>query len=248
MLTMARLSTNDQPTQTGTSSSDPDGNDDIASFTFNVLDANKAVVVSKAAGTLGKASLSQASDGLKTNTIYTLQLVVADKAGNIGTASTTLTVGNAKPVPVIKFVPAASVGCGGSVTLDATASTDDGVISTYAWKLVSGASSVTKSGATAAVSQTTDKLTSGAVYNVTLTVTDDKGASASAVSTLKVAAGCVVNTPPVCTNAKPNVTRISTLVSVGLPGWPCQLASLLLPVSHSVPVPARLPRALLNCL
>lgn len=163
------------------------------------------------ASTTGKADFTMA-DGLLSNTVYTVKLEVTDKSNQHGTANQTLTVGNCAPTAIIA-TPTASITCGGTVTLDGSASKDiDGTVASYAWKLVYGNTTVSKTGVTAAVSQKTDKLVSGATYQVTLTVKDDKGASGSATGTLTVPT--CVNNPPVCTGAYPSVTRISTLVSL----------------------------------
>lgn len=198
----------------GTSSSDPNGNDDVAGYTFDVLNPSTLAVVAtkQSPSTSGKANFTMA-DGLSGNTNYLIRLTVKDKQGASGTANQTLAVGNCAPTAAMAVTPSTTVACGGSATLDASASKDsDGSIASYSWKLVNGNQTITKSGLTAVVSQSADKLTPGATYAVTLTVKDNTGSSAVATGSLGVQAGCV-NKPPVCTNAKPSVTRISTLVS-----------------------------------
>lgn len=200
----------------GTASSDPDGNDDIASYKFELLSASTQAVVATKVSTSGKANISQA-DGLSGNTQYTVKLSVKDKSGLDGTATQTLSVGNCPPTAVMAVSPSATISCGGSVTMDASASKDaDGSISSYTWKLLYGNQTVTKTGVTATVAQLADKLVTGATYALTLTVKDDLSGSNTSTGTLKVQTGCVTNNPPVCTNAKPSVSRISTLVSFGL--------------------------------
>jgi len=203
---------------TGTASSDPDGNDDIKGYTFYVKRSDTQEAVATLQSANGKATVTQAA-GISSNTQYLIVLEVRDAAGNIGTANSTLTVGNCNPTAVMAITPSTTITCGGTVTLDGSKSSDsDGSIASYSWKLLYGNQTVSKSGATAVVSQATDKLTPGVTYSVQLTVKDNLGGSSSSSSSssgvLTVQAGCVPpNNPPVCTNAKPSVTRISTLVS-----------------------------------
>jgi hypothetical protein len=167
-------------------------------------------VVASKTSTTGKADIT-AADGLLSNTVYTVKLEVTDKSNLKGYANQTLTVGNCPPTAVIAK-PAASITCGGTVTLDGSGSKDvDGTIASYAWKLAYGNTTISKTGVTATVSQTADKLVAGATYQVTLTVKDDKSSSGMASGTLTVP--LCVNNPPVCTGAYPSVARISTLVS-----------------------------------
>lgn len=198
----------------GTSSTDPDGNDDIASYTFDVLLPGTTTRVVTKTSTDGKATLWFLSDKLSSNTKYTIQLTVTDKSAMTSLPVTqNLTVGNCNPTAAIAN-PTATVACGGSVTLDGSGSKDsDGTIASYAWKLVYGTQAISQSGATASLSQTTDQLASGQTYAVTLTVNDNLGGSNSINGVLTVVAGCVTNKPPVCSAAVASITRISTMVS-----------------------------------
>lgn len=207
----------------GTASSDPDGNDDIATYSFAIVPpGTTGPAVATKTSTNGKATLSQAADGLATNTAYDILLTVTDKSGlPSNTARQALTVGNCAPTAALTVSPAApqTVPCNGGATLDGSKSSDtDGSVVSYAWKLVYGNQTITKSGSSASVSQTTDTLVPGATYSVSLIVKDDKGASSTAAtSVLTVASGCVaVNNPPVCANAVPSMPRMSTLVSEGV--------------------------------
>jgi chitinase len=155
------------------------------------------------------------ADGLASNTEYLVKLAVQDKSGMVGYANQTLTVGNCAPASVMAISPSATIGCGGTVTLDASASKDvDGSIASYSWKLLYGTQSISKTGVTASVSQLGDKLVTGAKYSVTLTVKDNLGSSSSSSGSLTVQAGCVpVNNPPKCASATPSKSHISTMVS-----------------------------------
>lgn len=174
--------------------------------------------VATKSSTNGKAILYQAVDGLASNTAYDILLTVTDKSGLSNSTRQALTVGNCAPTAAVTVNPQV-VPCNLGTTLDGAKSSDpDGTVVSYAWKLVYGNQTITKSGMSAAVSQTADKLVPGATYSVSLIVKDDKGTSSpAATSVLTVASGCVaVNNPPLCANAVPSMPRMSTLVSEGV--------------------------------
>jgi PKD repeat protein len=102
---------------------------------------------------------------------FTVNLVVRDSAGRTGSASTTLTVGNGNPVPVILVSPASPVA-GVAATLNGTASTAAGgeTISSYVWSVNGPGLSASQSGSI--VSQT---FPSAGSYTIRLTVTDTLG-------------------------------------------------------------------------
>lgn len=84
--------------------------------------------------------------------------------------------------PVAQFTAA---GTGATVTLDASGSSDpDGTIAGYAWNFGDGQTGTGVS--------TTHTYAQSGIYNVTLTVTDDDGATNSTVTTFTA----TVNTPP----------------------------------------------------
>ena len=198
----------------GTSSSDPDGNDEIVSYTYTFKDAAGTVATTKVS-TSGKAIVSQLSDGLLTNTNYTIELVVKDvwnAASDVATQI--LKVGNCPPLAIITPPASTAVACGGSLTWLGDASSDpdaSDIITSWSWKFTYNGTSISKSGSSATISYTADKLVSGATYAVSLTVKDNRGSSsAAATSSMPVQAGCKVNTPPVCTAAVASIPRISS--------------------------------------
>eukprot|EP00775_Hariotina_reticulata_P009203 gene9203-9370_t len=177
---------------------------DQSVYLFTVKDANGGIVVKNS--TSGKVTISQAADGLKTSTSYTVELTVTDTLGATGSATQVLSVGNCAPTAALTVFPA-TVACYGTASLSGAASSDvEGPIASYSWKLTSGTQSITKTGVTVTVSYIADNLTPGATYVVTLTVKDSAGASGTATGSFTVANGC--NNPPVCSNAVANQTTI----------------------------------------
>jgi len=142
----------------GSGSSDPDGT--IASYSWNFGDgspANTTVSPSKTYSTPG---------------IYTVTLTVTDNQGATGTATQLITVTatpNVSPTASIQTVAVAGT-IPLTVTFSGAGSTDpDGTIASYAWDFGNSTS------ATGASAQAV--YTSAGTYTVTLTVTDDDGAT-----------------------------------------------------------------------
>jgi PKD repeat protein len=152
-----------------TASYDPDGT--IVSYSWNFGDGTTGI------GVTVQHSYSQ--DGT-----YTVTLTVTDNDGATDTAEATKTVLNRSPVA--SFTESAhTVNTDETIFFDATASYDpDGTIVKYQWNFGDGttATGVTVSHAYA----------DNGSYTVTLTVTDNDGATDSADDTKTV-----VNTPPV---------------------------------------------------
>lgn len=130
----------------------------------------------------------QAASGTRTQHLYTAPgtytavLSVADNAGAVGQASTTVTVASPQnQPPVAAFTSSPNGGVSPvDVTFDASASSDpDGTIVSYSWTFGDGSP--------AASGKTTVHTYSTAANHVAdLTVTDDKGASARASQVIKV--------------------------------------------------------------
>jgi len=157
-------------TLTGTAS-DPDGS--IASYAWTKVSGTGGTISSPAAASTTVTGLTAGS--------YTFKLTVTDNQGATASANVSVTVNSA---PVANVPPTVSAGANqtitlpvSSVTLSGTASDPDGSIASYAWSKVSGTGGTISSPSSASTAVT--GLTAGS-YTFKLTVTDNKGATASA--------------------------------------------------------------------
>ncbi|NDY95170.1 PKD domain-containing protein [Wenzhouxiangella limi] len=142
----------------GSASSDSDGT--IASYAWDFGDGNSA--------TGQTASHTYDGDGS-----YTVTLTVTDDAGATGSDSSLVSVSGAEPVNEAPTAAFDSNCTDLSCSFDGSASSDsDGTIASYAWDFGDGSSAT---GQTASHSYA-----AGGTYTVTLTVTDDDGATDTA--------------------------------------------------------------------
>lgn len=151
----------------GSASADSDGS--IASYAWDFGDG--------ATGTGATASHTYAVAGT-----YTVKLTVTDDKGATGVLTKPVTVtapaGPANVAPTASFTTPTPAGL--AVTFDGTGSVDsDGTIAGYAWDFGDGG---TATGATASHTYAT-----GGTYTVSLTVTDDKGATGTSTAPVTVA-------------------------------------------------------------
>ena len=150
----------------GSGSSDPDGS--VASYAWDLGNGRTA--------TTPTASANYTSPGT-----YTVTLTVTDNRGATGTATKAITVTGAPNVPPTASIR--TVSAAGTVpltvNLSGSNSTDpDGSIASYAWNLGNGQ---TASGPSAQAIYT-----EAGAYTVTLVVTDDRGATATATLVINV--------------------------------------------------------------
>jgi Tol biopolymer transport system component/chitodextrinase len=145
----------------GSGSSDPDGT--IANYSWSFGD-----------GTTSPWGGSMASHTYAAAGTYTVTLTVTGNNYGTGTQSQTVTVANPNAPPVASFTSV----CGGlACNFNASGSSDpDGMIASYAWSFGDG---TTGSGATASRTYT-----AGGTYTVTLTVTDNGGATGTSVKSV----------------------------------------------------------------
>jgi len=119
------------------------------------------------------ASVTYADDGT-----YEITLTVTDDKGLTDTATTTIEVGE-NQAPVAAFTATPDTGLNPlTVDVDASDSSDDGEIVSYEWDFGNGE---TASGETASVTYA-----DAGTYEITLTVTDDKGLTGTATATVEV--------------------------------------------------------------
>ena len=159
----------------GSASHDPDGNIVSNAWTFG----------DGATGTGASVAHQYTMAGT-----YAVTLTVRDNLGASGTTTRNVQVGpvNQSPVAQFNYSPA-SPAVGATVGFDASGSYDlDGFIATYAWTFGDG---WTGSGRVAS-----HPYSNPGSYTVTLTVTDNLGATATAAQTVYVSAA---NLPPVAT-------------------------------------------------
>ncbi|HXB29610.1 MAG TPA: PKD domain-containing protein, partial [Puia sp.] len=148
--------------------------------------------------------------------VYIFYLTVTDNNAAKGTDSVKITVN-----PVANMPPVANAGSNismtlptNSTTLNGTASYDpDGTISAYSWTFVSGPNAPTTSGANTATLSVSGLI--AGQYSYRLTVTDNSGASSSALVNITVASA--PNIPPVA-NAGSNQSITAPASSVILNG------------------------------
>lgn len=132
----------------------------------------------------GTATGPTASHAYAAAGTYPVKLTVTDDRGGVSTKTIDVTVAPApNQAPVAAFTANAT---GLSVATDSTGSTDaDGTIQSYAWAFGDG---TTGTGATA-----THVYTAAGTYSVTLTVTDNAGATGSVVKQVTVTAPPAAN-------------------------------------------------------
>jgi len=177
-------STNEAPTASFTTDmSTPAPGDSVTFDASGSSDADGSISsYSWAFGDGATASGQTASHSYSSTGDYTVTLTVTDDDGATGSASTTVSVSSesANAAPNASFtVSPASPTAGESATFDAADSSDsDGSISAFSWELGDGTTTTGES--------VTHSYESAGDYTVTLTVTDDDGATDSNATTVTV--------------------------------------------------------------
>ncbi|MDF2187501.1 PKD domain-containing protein [Paraflavitalea sp. CAU 1676] len=159
-------------TLTGTGSTDPDGNNTIASYTWTKVNGPSQF-------TLGDAKAATSSLGGLVEGVYTFKLTVIDNGGLSAEDIVTVTV---NPAP--NKAPVANAGSDISITLPlasiqldgSTSSDPDGSIVSYTWVMTAGTGNLTIINAASSKPVLTDLVAGD--YEFELTVTDNKGATA----------------------------------------------------------------------
>jgi len=156
---------------------------------------------------------------------YVFKLTVTDDKGGQGSVTKAVTVysiPNTAPVASISGAKNITLPVN-SLALDGSASKDaDGTIKTYSWKYVSGPSGSTISGASTSKA-TLNSLTAGN-YQVQLTVTDDKGATATSSTSFTVSAA-TTTTATLTTATTTTTTNQAPVVTIKAPSTVYQPAT-----------------------
>ncbi|MCW2900618.1 MAG: cell surface protein, partial [Streptosporangiaceae bacterium] len=154
----------------GTGSTDTDGT--VAGYAWNFGDGTSG---------MGKtASHTYAAAGT-----YSVTLTVTDDKGATGSVTHSVTVTAANAAPTASFISSVS----NPAAFDGSASADsDGTVAGYAWAFGDGTSGMGKTAS--------HTYAAAGTYSVTLTVTDDKGATGSVTHPVTVTA-----TPPLASDA-----------------------------------------------
>jgi subtilisin family serine protease/PKD repeat protein len=148
----------------GSASADPDGKPLTYQWDFGDGGTGTGVRPSRAYGVAGT---------------YTVTLVVNDGTLNSAPVSTTVSVGT-NYLPIAHAGPDRVVAEGSRVQLDGTGSSDqDGTIAEYSWAWISGPWAWLDNPALAKPSFTAPLVTANSVMTFRLTVTDERGATAS---------------------------------------------------------------------
>jgi subtilisin family serine protease len=172
----------------GAGSSDPDG--DPLTYQWSFGDGSTGSGVSP--------THAYASGG-----VFTVTLTVNDGKGGTDSDTTTATIEATNQLPVANAGPDKTVPLGSAVTLDGSGSSDpDGAIASFQWSFGDGS---TATGAT--VSHT---YAAAGVYTATLTVTDNKGATAQDAAMVTVAA---------LASSKIHVADVSAVIKDQFRGW-----------------------------
>ncbi len=189
----------------GSGSSAPSGN--IVSYTWTEKSGPSSVSLNNTA----QNTLNNLQAG-----VYVFALTVTDNNNATGTDSVIITVNPAANIPPVAN-PGPSISLTlptNSTTLNGTSSYDpDGTISSYSWTRVSGPNTPSASGANTATLSLSGLI--AGQYSYRLTVTDNSGASSSALANIIVAPA--PNIPPVA-NAGTNQTITAPANSVILNG------------------------------
>jgi PKD repeat protein len=169
-------------------STDPDGNQTIASYTWNFGDGSPEVTV-----TTDTVEHTYTAEG-----VYNVSLIVTDDTNLTGSDTTTATIVVEPPpqLPPVADADGPYLGEPGlPVTFDGSGSTDpngNDTIDSYTWDFGDGGPTVTVS--TATVDHTYQN---EGVYDVTLVVTDDTNLTSDPATTTATIETIVVELPPV---------------------------------------------------
>jgi serine protease len=140
--------------------------------------------------------------------IITVELMVTDANGGVGTDQVVITVQPGNVAPTANAGPDQNANSGAQVTLNGSGNDPDGSVASYQWARLSGPSIVLNNANSANASFTAPVVSSTTLITLRLTVTDNNGATGfdDMVVTVNPAGGG--NASPIA-NAGPDVAAIS---------------------------------------
>jgi hypothetical protein len=166
----------------GSASSDPEGA--LATFAWTQA-SGPAVAI---AGGRGERATFVAPEGTS-DTVLAFHLEVCDAAGACSTASTQVTVHAGNLPPTASAGAAQEAAAGATVALDGSGSFDpDGVVVAHRWTQTHGPPVALSDPGVARPTFVAPEVAADATLGFTLEVTDDKGATTSATTTVTVLA------------------------------------------------------------
>jgi microbial collagenase len=152
--------------------------------TFTDQSTDSDGTIASRAWTFGDGTTSTLANPSKTYTAagtYTVKLTVTDNKGGSATISQTVTVTANPPANVLPVAKFASSVSGLTVNFTDQSTDSDGTIASRAWTFGDGTTST--------LANPTKTFTAAGTYNVSLTVTDNKGGKATSNGTVTVTSG-----------------------------------------------------------
>lgn len=149
--------------------------------------------------TLTNANLLTAhftAPAVSTDAVLTFMLTAVDNLGASGSATTHVTIHHVNQSPTANAGPAQTVNENTQVTLSGAGFDPDGSIVSYAWVQTTGLPVALVNAGTAVATFTSPQVNSPATLTFELTVTDNEGATGTALVTVRVQDN-IQNVPPV---------------------------------------------------
>jgi hypothetical protein len=147
--------------------------------------------------------------------VLTFKLTVTDNSGATGMASSNVTVKHVNVAPTANAGANQTVADGSAVTLSGTGLDTDGTIASYAWTQTAGPSVTLTSPAAASTSFTAPALLADTILTFKLTVTDNLGATGTALTNVIVSHGNIAPIANAGANQTVNAGSAVTLAGSG---------------------------------
>ena len=168
--------------------------------------------VSFADAAMQNTSFTAPSTGNQTSITVVLRLTVTDDDGATDTDDVSITINTTNQAPVASAGPNQSVDEQSIVTLDASASTDDGSIASYDWMQLTGAGVSIADFASATTTFDAPSLGTAEDLTFRLTVTDDRGSISTDEITVTVNPVAALNEAPLANAGPPQTVASGDMV------------------------------------